>query len=194
MNVQLSGFELGDVSLLAQYTILQKGPHMVRMATGVQLPTGRSQTWNDADSLPQRLTPGAGATNILLQSQYFLQHKHWRSQMNLQYTLTTPNKTGGKKGNTLQTAATIGYALEQKRITYMPYYQGIWQHQPPDFVLYKSGLIDGSTGGQMYTHTLGAYFLWSRYGGSIAYNKATTMSTLYPQQSSGIQTNLFITF
>lgn len=193
-SMPLSAFELGDISLLAQHTILQNGTHTTRLAAGVQLPTGRSQHWNDADSLPQRLLTGTGASNILLQSQYFLQKRHWRTQLNLQYNLATIDKNGGKKGNTWHIATTIAYMWKQKRITYIPFYQGIWQYQQPDFVRYKAGLVDGSTGGQMMTHSFGAYFLWPRYGGSLAYNKNNAMATLYPQQSSGIQTNLFITF
>lgn len=126
ISTQVHG--LGDVSLMANYILLNTGDstdsrwrQTFSVGGGVKLPTGRYHlTAADGGELNPNIQPGTGSTDILLSAAYTLRRGVWGVATDVLTRLNTANPRHFTFGNRLSGSAKIFYWTNLRRLTVLP--------------------------------------------------------------------------
>lgn len=175
---------LGDMSLLAQYQILNpakfsKGrvKHQLRAGVGIKLPTGRYKTSkNDLYNTSVQL--GSGSTDVLLNLVYTLSYRKMVMNARAAYKINTVNKYGFRFGDKAETGARFSYIVKAGKITLMPmagvaytFTQNNYNHHQPVYESYAH-LFTATVGLEAYVK----HFAFSAAVVPVLYNHVFTMA------------------
>ncbi len=124
--VQVQG--LGDVSLLANFILLDTGDslkrrwrHTLTVGSGVKLPTGRSsQVAADGVQLHPNVQLGSGSTDILFAAAYTLRQGAWGWSADLLARWNTANKQAYHFGNRLSGSTKFFLWKNLRGVTLLP--------------------------------------------------------------------------
>ena len=97
----------GDLSLLAGYGIVRKPQHKVFLLAGLETPTGKVMSMNDNPVVQY----GSGAFDPMAGISYGFFTKRWQVLSNFLYKHTGKNQHGDNLGKTIQTNASLMFAL-----------------------------------------------------------------------------------
>jgi hypothetical protein len=119
---------LGDVSLLANYVLLNTGDSLHRswrqtlsLGGGLKLPTGRNNlTAADGGPLHPNIQPGTGSTDFLLSAAYTLRRGAWGASTDLLARWNTANSHNYHFGNRLSGSAKLFYWSNLRHVTVLP--------------------------------------------------------------------------
>jgi len=152
---------LGDVSLLANYSIWAKTMgvvrHTVMAGVGVKLPTGQYNAAMTSALDDQNFQQGTGSVDYLLNGTYRIGYRKWILSTAASYKYNTTNKDDYRYGDVLMTGATLIYRKDLDGLSIAPYVQVINEHQMQDAdkhvlqehsggqVLYTGGGVDMNT-------------------------------------------------
>ncbi|WP_276498965.1 hypothetical protein [Pontibacter litorisediminis] len=106
---------LGDITLLANYAILDTGDslshtlkHTLRLGGGVKLPTGSFHTGGH-DHGPASMQPGTGSTDYILTGIYTVRYNKLGLNSDVTYNMTGHNSQGYKFGDRLSASTNLFY-------------------------------------------------------------------------------------
>ena len=117
---------LGDVSLLAQYQILnptkfgcKKVKHQLKVGLGTKLPTGRYKK-NSADLYNTSVQLGSGSVDVLMNVNYSLTYRKLVMMARTAYKLNTVNSSSFRFGDKVENGIRFSYAINAGKLTLMP--------------------------------------------------------------------------
>ena len=119
---------LGDVSVLANYVLLDTGDSLrhrwrqtLSFGGGVKLPTGRHDLpASNGESLNPSLQPGTGSTDFMFSAAYTLRRGAWGASADLLARWNTANRQHFRFGNRVSGSAKVFYWKNIRGITLLP--------------------------------------------------------------------------
>jgi hypothetical protein len=119
---------LGDISLLANYVLLNTGDSLHRswrqtlsLGGGMKLPTGRNNlAAADGGTLHPNIQPGTGSVDFLFSAAYTLRRGAWGASTDLLARWNTANNNHYQFGNRLSGSAKLFYWTNLRQITLLP--------------------------------------------------------------------------
>ncbi len=175
---------LGDMSLLAQYQILNPAKfavgrikHQLRAGVGIKLPTGKYKTGtNDLYSTSVQL--GSGSADVLLSMIYTLSYGKMMMSARASYKINTVNKYSFRFGDKMETGVRLSYALRAGKLVLMPiagasytYAMNNYNRRQPVYESY-SHLLTATAGMEAYVK----HFAFSISVTPVLYNHVFTMA------------------
>jgi hypothetical protein len=142
----------GDLTLIANYQLLQKEKHQVWAGAGIKLPTGKFKPEDDNELVPAaNMEPGSGSTDFLLTATDIIQFGQWNVYSNANYTINR-EAMGFRFGNRLNASVLFARSIEGKKTVIIPnagfYYENLASNK-------QSSQKIGSTGGQALSGSAG---------------------------------------
>lgn len=117
---------LGDITVMATYTVLESVKDSVslynrlQLGGGVKLPTGTFDSTSNTGSVNQGFQVGTGSVDYLLLAEHQLSWDKWGLNSMLNYNIKTENKKDYQFGNQFNYGSTLFYMLKSDRMTYVP--------------------------------------------------------------------------
>jgi hypothetical protein len=118
---------LGDISLMANYFVLNTGDsaarnwkHALQVGAGVKLPTGKANKVENDVRLNPYLQMGTGSLDIPLSIIYTLRYKRFGLNAEANYRVNTPNQQSYRFGNRLASSARLFYWHKVKSNSFLP--------------------------------------------------------------------------
>ncbi len=118
---------LGDISLIANYTIVNTGDslrsdwkHLLLAGGGIKLPTGRKGVTDGVELLPPAMQPGTGSVDFLLNTIYTVRIRQFGIQTDAEYRLNTRNKNEYRFGNRFSAATRVFYWKKAGNFSFLP--------------------------------------------------------------------------
>ncbi len=156
---------LGDVSLLAQFSILDptrkstgRWSHALQVGGGMKLPTG-STKYSDQHrpelSPPPAMQPGTGATDILLSGLYAIRTGPWGASLDGLYRFTGEGRHGYRFGPRLNGSLRLFYIGNWRRLNWVPHVGMQIDYRQSD---YLNGTQQPESGGWAALGTIGIDF------------------------------------
>ena len=144
---------LGDITLLANYTIWAKSMGKIRQTVmagvGVKLPTGQYNAAATEALDDQNFQRGTGSVDYLLNGSYRIGYRKWILSTAVSYKYNTTNKDNYRYGDMLTTGATLIYRKDWDGFSVAPYVQVMNEYQMQDADNHV--LQDHSGGHMLYT-------------------------------------------
>ncbi|GAA4334568.1 hypothetical protein [Flaviaesturariibacter amylovorans] len=128
---------LGDLSLLAQYRLLDRPNdkgirHTFLAGGGLKLATGRFVPAGSGKAEDQNLQLGSGSTDFLLNASYRLSVRKWLFVLTGSYKYNTVNSDGFRFGDIGTGGVMVAYRKEWKKFSVAPYVQAGHEFQYQD--------------------------------------------------------------
>ncbi|MCW2118718.1 transporter [Flavobacterium sp. 7A] len=117
---------LGDVTIMATYTVLESIKdsvvlyNRVQLGGGFKLPTGKFDAISNTGSVNQGFQVGTGSLDYLLLAEHQLSWGKWGLNTMINYNIKSENKKDYKYGNQFNYGSTLFYMLKSDRMTYVP--------------------------------------------------------------------------
>lgn len=160
-------YGIGDVSVLANYTIIntidsmKTFRHHLMVGTGAKLPTGDFMADELFQDIPANFRLGTGSFDALMNMIYTLQVQGFVFSANANYRLTTENKTREYKfGNQFSGTAYLAYQQRMDNWAFQPYIGASFEHLEKD-KHYDSSQI--GTGGNASYGLVGVEAAYNQY-------------------------------
>lgn len=130
---------LGDITLLANYSLLNTGDslrhtvkHTLQLGGGVKLTTGSHKVSPSDEAGTETLLPGTGSTDYLLNGIYTVRLGKMGLSNDITYRLNTANSQGYKFGNRLSASSNLFYWYNVEGITLLPSAGVYYEHAKAD--------------------------------------------------------------
>jgi hypothetical protein len=117
---------IGDVSVMATYTIYQTQKdsavfaHKLQLGGGVKIPTGKFEEANNTGTVNQSFQLGTGSLDYLLLTEYVIKKKNLGLNLMMNYNIKTENSKYYHFGNQLNYGSTLFYLLDVNSVTIVP--------------------------------------------------------------------------
>ncbi|WP_242928821.1 hypothetical protein [Pontibacter vulgaris] len=150
---------LGDVTVMANYTILNTGDsintkfkHTLQLGGGVKLATGTHKLHLNNEDYTQSLQPGSGSTDYMFNGIYTLRYGKLGLNNDVTYRINSENADGYKFGDRLSASSNLFYWQNIESMTMLPNAGIYFEHAKAD----ELGSDHGSQmGGDSYYANLG---------------------------------------
>ncbi|WP_266203007.1 hypothetical protein [Pontibacter kalidii] len=156
-NTRYSG--LGDITLMANYTVLNTGDslysrvkHTLQLGGGVKLATGARNTRQAHEGYAANLQPGTGSTDFLLNGIYTLRYGKLGLNNDFTYRFNSENADGHKFGDRISASSNLFYWQNLESLTLLPSAGLYYEHARAD---QHSGEHTMQMGGDAYYANLG---------------------------------------
>lgn len=149
---------LGDASILLAYQLWSKiyssSTHQIRVAAGLNLPTGNFENRPVESLIAPNFQAGTGSWDPLFQGQYQLNHRNWIFLAQFSWLWNQSNSYGYRFGNQYQTMLSAGYIqeLESSKLIWLA---GL-DYEDLRTDINQRGFYQSGTGGQAYFARFGA--------------------------------------
>lgn len=123
-NESISG--LGDITVLAMYSIVQtkkdsaKVSHKLQLGGGIKAPTGKYELMNNSGSVNPSFQVGTGSWDYMLAGEYVINYKKIGLNSMLNYTFKTENNKEYQFGNQLNYGSTLFYLFDVRQVKLVP--------------------------------------------------------------------------
>ncbi|AWG20090.1 hypothetical protein FFWV33_00425 [Flavobacterium faecale] len=117
---------LGDITLMATYTVLETMAdstsisNRIQLGGGVKLPTGKFDAASNSGTINQGFQVGTGSLDYLLLAEHQLSWDKWGLNSMLNYNIKTENKKDYQFGNQFNYGSTLFYMMKTEKMTYVP--------------------------------------------------------------------------
>lgn len=118
---------LGDISLLANYSLINTGDsashtikHTLLLGGGVKLPTGEYKAQHGGEVLPANLQAGTGSVDYLFSAMYTIRYKQTGLSTDFTYRINGQGENDYRFGNRYNGAANIFYWHKVGKISLLP--------------------------------------------------------------------------
>lgn len=126
-NSSVSTQGMGDVTVLANYSVLQKEigktTHFISVGGGIKFATGEYHASKTGDLSNQNFQLGSGSNDYLMNLVYRFTTGNFSFNTVGTYKYTTPNKDEYRYGDVLTTGATAVYLVKKRNYSLAPYVQ-----------------------------------------------------------------------
>ena len=138
-------YGFGDLTVIANYQLLQGTKHQIWSGAGVKLPTGKFKPEDGHELVPAaNMEPGSGSTDFLLTATDMIQFGKWAVYSNANYAINREAKDF-RFGNRLNASVLFARTIEGKKTVVVPnagfYYENLASNK-------QSSRKIESTGGQ----------------------------------------------
>lgn len=178
-NSTLQG--IGDASVLANFTIIntidstKAFQHHLMVGSGAKLPTGDFMEDELFADIPANFRLGTGSLDALFNAVYTLQYQGFVLSMNMNYRLTTENKTHSYQfGNQTNVTTYLAYQKRQANWAFQPYLGVSLEHLQKDK---HYGVAQHGTGGKAVYSLVGVETAYKQY--SFGVNLQMPISQTY---------------
>jgi hypothetical protein len=164
---------LGDISLLAQYSVLnplrcngKKTKHQLRLGFGTKLPSGEFKM--DANDLFRtNLQLGTGSIDFLFNAIYTFRYGNFGINTIAAYKLNTINNRGYRFGDKAQAGSSFFHLFTVQEVQLMPSVAFSYEHQ---FQNKEKGDVLNFTGGDFLTTSVGfdVYYKQFAFSSSVS--------------------------
>jgi hypothetical protein len=171
---------LGDVTLLANYNLLQLQTaavrHVISIGAGLKLPTGKYNPEAAPAATDEVLRLGSGSLDYLANAAYRVSIGNFTVGALGAYKYTTANKENYRYGDVLTTGATAVYVINQKNFALTPYLQVMHEQHYRDA---DHHVLDKETGGTILYAGSGLDVSTSRYTVGLNYQAIAQQNLLH---------------
>lgn len=144
---------IGDITLLANYRILEKGMNQLWIGGGIKLPAGKFEPGFAHHPVPSaNVQPGSGSVDFIFNATDVLQVGNWSFLGNVNYKINGTRKEF-RFGNRLNVSAFASRSLNAGTISFIPHAGLLYEHLDGN-VLQKQKVED--TGGSALLASAGA--------------------------------------
>lgn len=167
-------YGISDITLKASYFLLRSGDekksHRVKLATGLNLPTGKFDE-REASLIPQNFQVGTGGLDFEGELEYQFGFNNWVALSQARYLYNSKNPSDYKFGNQASVQLLIAYKIALKKIALVPLMGISYEHFDRD--INSRGFYQFGTGGESLNAQIGFQlklkdFLFSlRAGGNL---------------------------
>lgn len=164
---------LGDVSILANYILLNTGDssrfkwkHALQIGGGIKMPTGRTNILSEGLLLNQNIQPGTGSFDFPLSLVYTLRYQHIGLNTELGYRFNTGNKAHYRFGNRFNTACKLFYWQKAGKLSLLPQAGIAFESAASDS---RNDIQQPYTGGSVLMANLGLDIYYQRFSFGAGY-------------------------
>ncbi len=158
---------LGDVSILANYLILNTGSdktkklkHTLMAGAGLKLPTGKYDMEDNGQIVNRNFQLGTGSIDFILSGVYTIRYQKLGLTSEAGYKINTRNNHQYLFGNQFHTSARVFYWQNIKSVSLLPnagvYYEKAAQHRDGE-------IIQANTGGDALLLSAGLEMYYNRF-------------------------------